>query len=57
MVDKDRTSILDGEVDRVLSDLLAQAEKEQISPRLRALAKKLEVALEDARKGRSGYLR
>ena len=41
--------VVDPELDKALSELLAQTEKEPVSPRLRELAKRLEAALEDAR--------
>jgi hypothetical protein len=44
--------IVDPEIDKALSELLAQTEKEPISPRLRELSKRLEAALEDARQRR-----
>ncbi|UFM64464.1 hypothetical protein LOS78_20600 (plasmid) [Paracoccus sp. MA] len=44
----------DPELDRALADLLAQTEKEPVSPRLRELARRLETALEDARHRRAG---
>lgn len=40
---------LDPELDKALSELLQQAEKEAISPRLRDLAQQLELALQRAR--------
>lgn len=46
--------VVDPELDKALSELLAQTEKEPISPRLRALAKRLETALEEARHRRRG---
>ncbi|RDW12819.1 hypothetical protein [Paracoccus thiocyanatus] len=41
--------VVDPELDKALSELLAQTEREPISPRLRELAKRLETALDDAR--------
>lgn len=49
MLNSESGPIGDREIDRALSDLLAQAEKEQISPQLRALAHRLAEALEDTR--------
>lgn len=46
--------LVDPELDKALSELLAQTEKEPISPRLRELAKRLEAALEDARQRQGG---
>lgn len=50
MADRESGPIVDPDLDKALSELLAQTEKEPISPRLRDLAKRLEAALEDARR-------
>ncbi len=44
--------VVDPELDKALSELLAQTAKEPISPRLRELAQQLEIALQDARNRR-----
>lgn len=49
MIDDPVRPAPDEEVDTVLSELLAQAEKEPVSPRLRELARQLEAALALAR--------
>ncbi|QRZ12141.1 hypothetical protein JWJ88_05690 [Paracoccus methylovorus] len=54
MADRESGPIVDPDLDKALSELLAQTEKEPISPRLRDLAKRLEAALEDARHRRHG---
>lgn len=54
MADSESGSGVDPELDKALSELLVQAEKEPISPRLRELAKRLEAALESARRHRGG---
>ncbi|SFY22021.1 hypothetical protein SAMN04244548_03116 [Paracoccus pantotrophus] len=46
--------IVDPELDKALSELLAQTEREPISPRLRELARRLETALDEARHRRAG---
>ncbi|MEF9604876.1 hypothetical protein O4J55_22145 [Paracoccus sp. PXZ] len=46
--------IVDPALDKALSELLAQTEKEAVSPRLRELARRLEAALEDARHRQAG---
>lgn len=53
MANSERGPIVDSEIDKVLAELLAQTEKEPISPRLRELAKRLETALDDARQRRN----
>lgn len=57
MANSESGPVVDPELDKALSELLAQTEKEPISPRLRELAKRLEVALEDARQRRDGPAR
>lgn len=49
MANDENGPAIDPELDKVLSELLVQTEKEVISPRLRDLARQLEVALERAR--------
>ncbi len=46
--------VVDPELDKALSELLAQTAREPISPRLRELAQQLEAALRDARQRREG---
>lgn len=57
MANSESGPVVDPELDKALSELLAQTEKEPISPRLRELAKRLEAALEDARQRRGGPAR
>ncbi|WP_323717950.1 hypothetical protein [Paracoccus aminovorans] len=57
MANSESGPVVDPELDKALSELLAQTEKEPISPRLRELAKRLEAALDDARQRRSGPTR
>ncbi|CAM3188945.1 hypothetical protein SAMN04488021_11177 [Paracoccus aminovorans] len=57
MANSESGPVVDPELDKALSELLAQTEKEPISPRLRELAKRLESALDDARQRRSGPTR
>ena len=52
MAKDDLGAPLDPELDKALSDLLVQTEKETISPRLRELAQQLEQALQRARNRR-----
>ncbi|SEH68062.1 hypothetical protein [Paracoccus alkenifer] len=49
MANSDSGPLVDPELDRALSELLAQTAKEPISPRLRELAHQLELALAQAR--------
>ncbi|SIT86685.1 hypothetical protein [Pontibaca methylaminivorans] len=52
MNENERIPVIDPEFDRTLSELLAEAETEPVSPRLRELAKRLEDALSQAKKRR-----
>ena len=52
MANSDCGPVVDPELDKALSDLLAQTAKEPISPRLRELAQQLEAALAQARERR-----
>jgi len=52
MANSDCGPVVDPELDKALSDLLAQTAKEPISPRLRELAQQLEAALAQARRRR-----
>lgn len=54
MANNEQGPFVDPELDRALSELLAQTAKEPISPRLRELAQQLETALRDARNRRGG---
>ncbi len=49
MAKSDSSPLVDPELDRALSELLAQTAKEPISPRLRELAQQLELALAQVR--------
>ena len=49
MAKSDSGPLVDPELDRALSELLAQTAKEPISPRLRELAQQLELALAQVR--------
>lgn len=49
MADGNPDHSLDPEPDKALSDLLEQARKEDVSPRLRELVRRLEAALAEAR--------
>lgn len=57
MAKGERGSIVDPQLDKPLTELLAQTEKEPISPRQRELARRLEAALEDVRHRRGGEIR
>lgn len=50
MDDSERGRVVDPELEKALSDLLAQTAREPISPRLRELVLRLEAALEKARR-------
>lgn len=52
MANGDGGQRVDPELEKALSELLVQTEKEPISPRLRQLAKRLEEALQNARLSR-----
>ncbi|REG54134.1 hypothetical protein EQ718_10800 [Paracoccus versutus] len=54
MANGESSPIVDPELDKALSELLAQTEREPISPRLRELARRLETALDEARHRRAG---
>ncbi|WP_323010800.1 hypothetical protein [Paracoccus sp. (in: a-proteobacteria)] len=52
-----RRSIVDPELDKTPNELLAQTEKEPISPCLRELARRLEAALENVHHRPGGEIR
>lgn len=52
MANSDCGPVFDPELDKALTELLAQTAKEPISPRLRDLAQQLEAALAQARERR-----
>lgn len=54
MDDSESGRIVDPELEKALAELLAQTAREPISPRLRELAQRLEVALREARQRGAG---
>ncbi|MFC3568046.1 hypothetical protein [Paracoccus sp. TOH] len=54
MANSESSPVVDPELDAALCELLAQTAREPISPRLHALAQRLEAALEAARLGQTG---